>query len=314
MAAQRALVAWIERQGHSARIEYPVPGGRADIHVVIESRRHSLEVQISPITEGQWRSRDTIYRRAMDDVTWLFGDDLGTRATDDLLRRDVSFHIHVDPDLDVALGTRFVDGHIAWDELDDCKVTPLGLWTPHSNAAVAATHRWRSLSAIAGAMLAEVRRREEQALLDHRRRTAEAAERRRWANPQQMPLIRHDRAVPPRRLPSLKHHPWTRQARAALFGEATGWTPPTGWDWLDLVPIELQPSAQLLAYYVCHIYESGPVEQLAFDDFPDPNGLQVEALIEAGLITCYYVRGVRRWRRPTNQHPRADVAENGASP
>jgi hypothetical protein len=69
-----------------------------------------------------------------------------------------------------------------------------------------------------------------------------------------------------------------------------------------------------LAYYVCHIYESGPVEQLAFDDFPDPNGLQVRALTEAGLITCYYVRGVRRWRRPTEQHARVPAAENTTSP
>lgn len=44
LAALRALVAWIEAQGHQARIEYSVAGGRADVQVVIDNRRHSLEV------------------------------------------------------------------------------------------------------------------------------------------------------------------------------------------------------------------------------------------------------------------------------
>jgi hypothetical protein len=297
LALQRALVEWINAQGHDAQIEYPVAGGRADVHVVIDSRRHSLEVQLSPITGAEWKRRDNLYRNQIEDVTWLFGDALDTRATEDLLRHDVSFHIHVDSDLEVALGTRFVDDHIAWDELQYCRLTSGGLWTPHSATAVAMAQRWRRLTAVVEALHAEVQRREKEEAAARQRRREESAARRRLAASQQMPLMRRPQSTKPVRLPSVGHYPWTREARAALSDEADGWTPTTGWGWLNDVPLDLQPSARLLAYYVCRIYSAGPVKQLSFDDVPDPDGYQVDALVAAGLITVYEVSGVRRWRR-----------------
>lgn len=297
LALQRALVAWIEAQGHDPRMEYALGGGRADVHVVIDGRRQSLEVQLSPITGAEWRRRDALYRAQIADVTWLFGDALGTRATEDLLAHGVAFHIHVDSDLEVALGTRFVDDHIAWDELQHCKLAAGGVWTPHSASSLAASERWQHLTVVAGAFHAEVQRREKaQALANHHRREQESA-RRRLAAAQHAPLLALPRRSQPWRLPSIGQYPWTREARAALSEESDGWCPPQGWGWLDRVPLELQPSARLLAYYVCRIYSAGPLSQLCFDDVPDPNGHQIEALTSAGLITVYEVSGVARWRR-----------------
>lgn len=307
LAAQRALVAWLEAQGYTAEIEFPVLGGRADVHVVIDGQSHSLEVQISPITFAQWWQRDALYRRSIGEVTWLYGDDLATRATEDLLRRDVSFHIHVESDLEVAIGTRFIDDHIAWDALDECRLTATGMCTPHSSAAMTSTQRWRALSAVAATLYRERRRREmeDQAALGHcvapvwagHRRPAQEAESGSGGAAYQMALMGEPAGTRPH-LPSPRRYPWTREAREALAPEADGWAPPVGWDWLENLPLELRPSAQLLAYYVSCIYESGPVEQLSFDDIPDPNGHQVEALAAARLISCYEVAGVRRWRRP----------------
>lgn len=297
LALQRALVAWIKAQGHDPRIEYPLAGGRADVHVVVDGRRQSLEVQLSPITDTEWRRRDELYRAQITDVTWLFGDTLDTRATENLLTRGVAFHIHVDSDLDVALGTRFIDDHIAWDELQHCKLAAGGLWTPHSAASLDASQRWRHLTVVAEALHAEVQRRERAQALANRRRREQESARRRLAIAQQAPLLAPPRPRQSWRLPSIGQYPWTREARAALSEESDGWSPPQGWGWLDRVPLELQPSARLLAYYVCRIYSAGPLGQLCFDDVPDPNGHQIDALTSAGLITVYEVSGVPRWRR-----------------
>lgn len=296
LAAQQALLAWIQGQGSEAIIEFPVVGGRADLHVIIDGFRHSLEVQLSPKSDQEWMRRDTLYRRHFDVVSWLFGDDLGTRATEDLLRQDVSFHIYVESDLEVAVGTRFIDGQIAWDDLSDCRLTSSGLWTPHSDQAIAATKKWRMLSVAARAMRDHLDSRWKQEANARGRGLREDLDRRRQVT-HQLPLMDWREIAASVRLPSQTRYPWTHAARMALAKEASAWAPNVGWGWLDTVPPDLRPSAQLLAYYVGCIYESGTIDQLSFHDVPDPEGQQVAALVHSGLIVLYEVSGVQRWRR-----------------
>lgn len=66
---QQALVACLEKQGLSAMTEYHLgPDGRADLHVIVRTRRHTIKVQLSPIGAGEWQRRDEGYRRQVDHV------------------------------------------------------------------------------------------------------------------------------------------------------------------------------------------------------------------------------------------------------
>lgn len=253
-------------------------------------------MQISPLSEEEWTRRDALYRRHIDVVSWLFGEDLGTRAIEDLLRRDVSFHIYVESDLEVVVGTRFVDGQVLWDELMDCKLTAGGLWTPHSDRARAATQKWRKLSVAARVMRSHLDRRREQNEVARQPRLREESGGGRQVT-HQLALMGSQDVSSSARLPSRNRYPWTHEARIALVREASAWAPDIGWGWLDSVPTDLRASAQLLAYYVSCIYESGTIDQLSFHDVPDPDGCQVFALVEAGLILLYEVAEVQRWRR-----------------
>ena len=107
----------------------------------------------------------------------------------------------------------------------------------------------------------------------------------------QPPLMNWREVPSSAHLPNPTRYPWTHAARTALAKEASAWAPDVGWGWLDIVPHALRPSAQLLAYYVGSIYESGTIDQLSFHDVPDPDGQQLQALVEGGLILLYEVAG-----------------------
>lgn len=70
---QRALLAWLADQGLRATMEKVLGAdSRADLHVVVDGRSQTLDVQLSPIAGKVWRDRDEKYRSHVDHVAWLY--------------------------------------------------------------------------------------------------------------------------------------------------------------------------------------------------------------------------------------------------
>jgi hypothetical protein len=91
LAYQRALARWLRAQGYTPSIEHRFAdgGGRADLHVSVESIRHSIEVQLSSISVTAWRERTARYADHVDQVTWLHGPQCESTLTADLLANTV---------------------------------------------------------------------------------------------------------------------------------------------------------------------------------------------------------------------------------
>lgn len=110
--------------------------GRADPHVVVESRRHTIEVQLSPIGVEDWSRRDENYRHHVDQVTWLYGPHAETAAATEQALRCHAFHIRGtgnDSHIEIGVATELAEH---WGSLVECELRPEGLWAPSLDQAL----------------------------------------------------------------------------------------------------------------------------------------------------------------------------------
>jgi hypothetical protein len=296
LAIQQALAAWLVRQGFTALIEHRLhDGGRADVHVIVGDEAQTIEVQLSPMTDAEWARRDSLYRSQVSVVTWLYGPDAEARADAEIIERDVALYVNAVLNADganVKIGTCGIDT-VELSELDECKLTPEGFWTPQLEGARAETVAWRAEEDAKARQEADEeaeRRRRQQELVERWKRERADAEAR-WQ--------RTRGTLPPVQATRPGRYSWTVTDQQLLIPEAANWAPNIGWSWLNDLPAEFHSSARLLAYRVCRIEGGGPVRRLAFDDVPDPDGLIADALLSAGLIAlCEPTPYPRRWQRP----------------
>jgi hypothetical protein len=285
LAMQLALQAWLERLGHDVTLERVVVNGRVDLHVVADGVVHVLEVQRSPLPVEQWVSRDALYRQTASTVTWLFDQERRGEADVALATRGVAFHTRVSSEMEVEVGTLWVDEggtiDIGWDRLDECLMDAHGLRTPHREFALASTREWREMDRRKQAA-ERAREEQQQSAHDERRLAAQA---------------RRHRAIPARQKapPSSMRDQHLLAVRRQRCPELDGWNPPQGWQWLEELPAHLHESARHLAYYVARLYSAGPASDLAWHDMPDHDGLQREALVSHGFVTL--TDEGSKWRR-----------------
>ncbi|MGV8965360.1 MAG: competence protein CoiA family protein [Cellulomonas sp.] len=135
LAYQRALAQWVADQGYVARIEHTFEdaGGRADLHVTIDGVDQSIEVQLTSISDEEWRERDARYSRHVSVVTWLHGPASERLREVDRLEGDFSLTIETHEGR-VRVGT-YREGAPSWADLGECKIGSGGIWTPHVAAA-----------------------------------------------------------------------------------------------------------------------------------------------------------------------------------
>jgi hypothetical protein len=123
---QRALLTWLEAQGLSATTEHHLgPDGRADLHVIVHSRHHTIEVQLSPIGVNEWRRRDDGYHRQVDHVTWLYGAAAETAAAVEQADRGHALHIRTGAETGTAIEIGVVtDLNEAWSRWRSASCAP----------------------------------------------------------------------------------------------------------------------------------------------------------------------------------------------
>ena len=277
---QRAIQRWLATQGHDAVIEKTLGSdGRTDLHVVINSVRHSLEVQLSPLPSPAWRERDAKYRRHHDHVTWLYGPAAEAAGATELSLRGVAFSLRPGP----SIGVRDFDAGTHWAELADCRLTDRGLEVPGLEAALA-LHQHRKAEA------AEAQRRLEDEAAE--RQQAADAQREEWARQQAALRSERERRQPEMRaqqpLFKLNHDPALRglERWEGLYPEAAAWAPEVGWDWLDQLPVDLWRRARALAYCTQVLCAAAPTRQLLAGVLLDEERTLILSLLEQlGLIT-----------------------------
>jgi len=279
---QRALLAWLEAQGLSATIEHHLgPDGRADLHVIVRSRRHTIEVQLSPLGLNEWRRRDEGYRRQVDHVTWLYGAAAETAAAAEQADRGHALHIRAGAGSGTALEIGVVtDLTEAWSPLGECELRTEQFWTPHLDEALAD--------------LAAARVAEEAAEEARRMASKQAAARRRAAEANREFVDRGPRP------PASAGWGAARYGTLAYWGEVhpelANWTPEQGWAWTDGLPDEGKAAARVVSYIVSRLYASGPVSMLLLPDATA--GAEVVSTLErAGFLRLYERQGVERWER-----------------
>lgn len=115
-----AGTAWLDRQGHTSRIEHSLKdGGRADLHVVVGDDEQTIEVQLSSMSEAEWVRRDALYRSQVSVVTWLYGLEADARALPEMTERNVALDVKAElgpKGSTVQIGTRSVTT-LEWAEL-----------------------------------------------------------------------------------------------------------------------------------------------------------------------------------------------------
>lgn len=304
LAYQRALDAWLRGQGLAPSIEHTFSdgGGRADLHVVVEGRSHSLEVQLSRINSPEWRERDERYRRHVDHVTWLHGPGAQPSLTADFLDRGLALEIRTE-DGEVELGVQWDHDQTDWAPLDQCVMTADGIWSPVMDEA-----RAKAVTAAA--------RREEQAEADRRQRDAAKAdeERRRreqqerdqaardaWARRAAQDQARRQEdaerytaagGVDPR--PS--HRTFDQWER--LHPEIAGWALTQDWSWLAGFDETEQRAGKWMAYVTCRLYGKAMIDDLRHPELTEPSfEALVEALFDAGLARMEDGNPHGRWER-----------------
>lgn len=243
LRCQRALVAWLTAQGLSATIEhYFGPDGRADIHVMVSGRSHTIEVQLSPIGLIEWHRRDENYRRQVDQVTWLYGAGAETVSAAEQATRGHAYNLRAHAEqaqaLEVGVVTDLTD---AWSNLDECELRIDRFWTPRLDEALADLATARDQAAAKAAQEAEATRRE------GRRRTE--------ARTRQTAVVRRGPAADtvesniPDKYGTLD---WWR----TYFPGLAGWTPDQGWRWTEELTDDGKATAKVLAYVVSRLYAS----------------------------------------------------------
>ena len=284
LRCQRALVGWLTAQGLSATIEhYFGPDGRADIHVVVSGRSHTIEVQLSPISLIEWRRRDENYRRQVDQVTWLYGAGAETMAAAEQATRGHAYNLRAHAEqaqaLEVGVVTDLTD---AWSHLDECELRIDRFWTPRLDEALADLATARDQAAAKAAQEAEATRREAQRRAEARTRQTAVVHRGPAAHTVESTILDNYGTVD-----------WWR----TYFPGLAGWTPDQGWRWTDELTEDGKATAKVLAYVVSRLYASGPVDMLLPADTSSA-AEAVAALERGGLIRVYERGGVERWQRP----------------
>lgn len=284
---QRALLAWLEAQGLRATTEHHLgPDGRADLHVIVRSRRHTIEVQLSPLGLNKLRRRDEGYHRQVDHVTWLYGAAAETAAAAEQADRGHALHIRAGAGSGTALEIGVVtDLTEAWSPLGECELRTEQFWTPHLDEALAdlaAAHE--EAAARAAEEAAEEARREASKQAAARRRAAEA--KREFV----------DRGPQPPASTGWGDRYGTLAWRREIHPELASWAPEQGWAWTDGLTDEGRAAARVVSYIVSRLYASGPISMLLLPDATA--GAEVIAALErAGFLRLYERRGVERWER-----------------
>lgn len=290
LAYQVALSQWLLEQGHSPVLErtFPESGGRADLHVEVTGTQHSIEVQLSPLTEESWQDRTAKYAQHVNATTWMFGPDRGTEA-----RRALLADGEVAWRLKVAEGAVFV-GTIAhdfeeWAPLIACTFDAAGVHSPHEAAAREASRAYRTDQ---DAKIQAEREKREAA----RRRPVEDAIRR--ARDREVPLEALPADAPP--LTALPHV-WPRPVALVLaqYPEFTEWAAgPAAGIGVDLEP-HLAHIARVTAYVACELSVSGLVENIAFADVsPEDNAVVWAHLADVRAVDLKAITGLgTRWTR-----------------
>lgn len=289
---QRALMAWLAGLGLQATIEHHLgEDGRADLHVVVHERRHTIEVQLSPIADSKWRERDERYRRQVDHVTWLYGPGAETAAATErahrghaLLLRSTTAAVESigaqvaaerPREVEVGLATDLAE---SWCALKDCQLRFDGFWTPALD---------QSLAAVAAARGAAAERSAEQAQRAAERLAATVAER-----AARMPLPVPAPAPQGAWGSEYGTLAWWRH----VFPDHALWAPARGWGWADHLDADDRAAAHILCYVVQRLHASGSLRTLLPPD--GSAGTQViDVLEEAGFIRRYNHHGVERWVR-----------------
>ena len=132
---QRALSAWLSAQGYRPRIA-KVPGqdGRTGLHVALDDVGHVVEVQLSPLSDTDWRERDDHYRSHARHVTWFYGPPAEAAATTEVAVRGVAFALRRH-NVGLSVGVRDVDDHTSWVRLGACRLTTDGFHAPGAEDA-----------------------------------------------------------------------------------------------------------------------------------------------------------------------------------
>lgn len=281
---QRALLAWLEAQNLSATMEHHLgPDGRADLHVLVCSRSHTIEVQLSPIGTKDWRRRDDGYRRQVDQVTWLYGPGAETAAAAEQAARGHALHIRARAGTSSAIEIGVVtDLTEEWSFLGECELRPDGFWTPHLEQALADV-----------AAAAEEARREalRQTAEDARREALRQAAARRAAERNRQ--SRHHSAPPSG---DLSREYGTLSWWRTMHPEHASWASQQRWAWTDDLTAKGKAAAQMVAYIVSRLYTSGPIDKLMVPD--EVTGAEVLAALErAGFLRLYEIDGIARWQR-----------------
>jgi hypothetical protein len=277
---QRALLAWLEAQGLHATTEYYLgPDGRADLHVLVRSRRHTIEVQLSPLGINEWAARDARYRRQVDHVSWLYGPHADTLAASEQAHRGYALRIRRNfnadgpPTIEIGVATDLAE---SWSPLSECELRPEQFWTPHLDQALADLASAREDAA------AEEARREALRELAAGRRPTDAQHARAKHGP------------PPTTRPTEGYG--TLSWYEHIHPELRLWTPTRGWEWTAGLTDDAKAAARVICYLVSRLYASGPVSMLLLPD--EGSGREVvEALERADFLRRYEHRGVDRWER-----------------
>lgn len=279
---QHVLVAWLEKQGLSATTEYHLgPDGRADLHVIVRTRRHTIEVQLSPIGVEDWQRRDEGYRRQVDHVTWLYGAASETAAASEQADRGHALHIRGDGTGEgIQIGV-VTDLNEAWSPLTECELQDGQFWTPCFDQALADLAVSRE-QAIAQAVEEEARR-EDLRQAENRHRATEAAR-------------ELDTRVAPRPPTTNRDDPYETLLWWAGTPELASWVSKQVWTWADDLTDGGKSAVRLVSYIVSRLYTSGPISMLLLPD--EITGAEAVAALErAGFLRRYTRQGVERWER-----------------
>lgn len=291
---QRALLAWLADQGLRATMEKVLGAdSRADLHVVVDGRSQTLEVQLSPIAGNVWRDRDEKYRSHVDHVTWLYGSGAEAAAATEQAARGHALHLrtaaaalqesddsraaveaaHAETVVEVGVVTHLGE---AWSPLVVCQLRSDGVWTPDLDQAL---HDLAEAENVA----AEAARREAA-----RRAAASVAAGERTVMWKAGALAAG----------TLVEGYGTTMWWPRIFPSFASWAPDEGWGWTDDVDEDVRAAARRLCFIVQRLYASGPVDMLMAPDEPEvTTASAIAALERAGFLSLEDRNGVQRWRR-----------------
>ncbi|MCK0112835.1 competence protein CoiA [Ornithinimicrobium sp. F0845] len=275
---QNALVAWLKNQGLTARIEHTFDrGGRADLQVFVDGLSHTIEVQLSSLTDASWTDRDALYRQSVDQVTWLYGPHAGTGAGREQAVRGWALLI----DQDVALGVRSHSTE-AWSLLDDCPMTGAGILVPGLREAM------DEHAAIMGQ-----REAAEQEAADRERTQRRARDREEHRGRHAWSEVPYQTREAPGSIDPFRA---SLTAWRAFHPESELFVPRRGWSFLETVAETDHEAARFIAYLCEQIYGAGPVNMFAVTGVSNPARI-VNALQQAGMVTLLEIKGVSGWTR-----------------